>query len=286
MTQVFFDPQSLRKGHFFKLNGHIQTLAKETYELEEWLGRGGNASVFKCVQSSTGDEFAIKFLMQPNTVSVARFMREIKLLKDLVDDHIVRYIGAGRAAVSGQQSIHSLPFLIMELAEKNLQTIMNESDQVIDYTSYSGQFRGLAKALAKLHEKAIHRDIKPENILVSGNRWILSDYGLCSFVEGDEQELSGNSLLMGPKYWLSPEGHSRRLGCGDEISESSDVFQLAAIFWYVATGRHPSGILKREDWTGPDKLFNFLESCLLHNRENRPTNGQDFLTRLEEALVA
>jgi len=213
-------------------------------------------------------------------------MREVRLLNGLVDDHIVRYIGTGRALVSGKSNIHKLPFLIMELAEDNLQTIMKENDYKIDYEYYAGQFRGLARALAKLHEKAIHRDIKPENILVSGNRWILSDYGLCSFVEEDEEEFSEGSLNMGPKYWLSPEGHSRRLGCGDVMNESSDVFQLAAIFWYVATGRHPSGILKPEDWTGPNKLYEFLERCLLHNRENRPTNGQDFLTKLEEALVA
>jgi serine/threonine-protein kinase len=36
---------------------------------------------------------------------------------------------------------------------------------------YFAQFRGLSKALACLHEKAIHRDIKPDNILISNGRW-------------------------------------------------------------------------------------------------------------------
>jgi len=285
MTQIFFDPENLKRGYSFELKSPIKTLANETFELEEWLGRGGNASVFRCVQSSTGDEFAIKFLMRPNKVSVTRFMREVRLLNGLVDDHIVQYIGTGWALVSGK-NVHKLPFFIMELAENNLQATMKENDFKIEYEYYAGQFRGLARALAKLHGKAIHRDIKPENILVSGNRWILSDYGLCSFVEEDEQEFSESAVNMGPKYWLSPEGHSRRLGCGDVMNESSDVFQLAAIFWYVATGRHPSGILKRGDWTGPTKLFEFLEHCLLHNRENRPKNGQNFLSGLEDALIA
>ena len=147
-----------------------------------------------------------------------------------------------------------------------------------------GQFRGLAGALASLHDHAVHRDIKPENILVVGERWLLSDYGLCTFVDVEEEDLTAEEQKVGPTFWLSPEAHNRRLGHGDEINETSDVFQLAAIFWYVATGRYPSGILTKSDWTGPEKLFRLLHRSLFHDRAKRPQNGHEFFTGLEEAL--
>ena len=147
----------------------------------------------------------------------------------------------------------------MELADCNLQDVIRE-EGALNYERYAGQFRGLAGALASLHEHAVHRDIKPENILIVGERWLLSDYGLCTFVNPDEEDLTPEGQNVGPKFWLSPEAHNRRLGCEDEINAASDVFQLAAIFWYVATGRRPSGILTEDDWTGAEETLSFTAS--------------------------
>ena len=213
------------------------TEREEYYELEEWIGRGGNAAVFKGRRRSTGDEYALKFLLNISDRNRTRFGREIQLLRIISDDHITRYFGTGQVMAQHKRGGASrvLPFVVMELADCNLQDVMRR-DGVIRYERYAGQFRGLARALAALHCQAIHRDIKPENILVSGDRWLLSDYGLCTFVDPDERELTREGQNIGPKYWLSPEAHNLRLGCGDEISAASDVYQLAAIFWYVATG--------------------------------------------------
>ena len=163
---------------------------------------------------------------------------------------------------------------------------MRDEQGPMSYEQYAGQFRGLAGALASLHgnAEAVHRDIKPENILVLGERWLLSDYGLCTLVNPEEEDLTPEGGNVGPKFWLSPEAHNRRLGRGDEICAASDVFQLAAIFWYVVTGRHPCGIVTQEDWTGPDKLFHCLHRSLYHDLSKRPQNGGEFFTELEDAL--
>jgi eukaryotic-like serine/threonine-protein kinase len=171
-----------------------------------------------------------------------------------------------------------------ELAERNLDALMRASKTPLDYELYAGQFRGLAKALAVLHEYAVHRDIKPENILINSDRWLLSDYGLCSFVTATEEDLTQVGRNMGPKFWLSPEAHNHRLGCTDKISEASDVYQLAAVFWYVVTGRHPSGIVEQDDWSGPAKLFDLLHRSLFHSSAKRPKDGTEFLKELEAAL--
>ena len=96
------------------------------------------------------------------------------------------------------------------------------------------------------------------------------------FRNPDEEDLTLEGQNVGPKFWLSPEAHNRRLGCEEEINAASDVFQLAAIFWYVATGRHPTGILTEDDWIGPKKLFSLLHRSLYHDFTKRPQDGQEF----------
>ncbi|MEX0959199.1 MAG: serine/threonine-protein kinase [Burkholderiales bacterium] len=287
-SQLYFDTDELRKGNFFNLNGEIRTEEGQLYELEDWIGRGGNASVFKGRQRITGEECAIKFLINPRVRNTKRFLREVKLLQSMRGDHITRYHGTGRVIVRHNRATkdNALPFVVMELADCNLQEKMRAEQNPISYEQYAGQFRGLASALASLHDKAeaVHRDIKPENILVVGERWLLSDYGLCTIVSRDEEDLTPEAGNLGPKFWLSPEAHNRRIGCGDVICAASDVFQLAAIFWYVATGRHPCGIVTRDDWTGPEKLFHCLHRSLFHDVSKRPQNGGVFFTELEEAL--
>ena len=285
--RIFFDLEEFKKGIFFEISSYdLITDEGDSYELEGWIGRGGNATVFRCRKRVTGEERAIKFLMRRGIRSTKRFLREVQLLQLVEEAHVAKYHGNGRVVgkYSKTSRTRKIPFVIMELADCNLQDLMDSESEPLSYEQYAAQFRGLAKALASLHAHAIHRDIKPENILVVGDRWLLSDYGLCTFVNRTEEDLTQDGRTVGPRLWLSPEAHNRRLGCEDEINAASDVFQLATIFWYVATGRHPSGIVTANDWTGPQKLFGVLHQSLFHDYTQRPQNGSEFFKILADAL--
>lgn len=286
---IFFDHKELERGFSYQLNDPIRTLAGMSIELDEWLGRGGNAAVFSAKDRSSGEEVAIKFLLNQGGVNRERFKREIELLSNLQDDHIIRFRGEGTVRASYRNNRKSteriIPFLVMDLADSNLTEVVSQRRGGLRYEEYSGQFRGLARALTLLHEHAIHRDIKPENILVVGDRWLLSDYGLCDFVQTEDEELTGANQNIGPKFWLSPEAHNRRLGSMELISKASDVFQLAAVFWYAATGRHPCGVVTSSDWIGPPKLFPLLHQSLFHDARKRPPDAREFLASLENTLA-
>ena len=288
--KLYFSENDLQQNKYYTLEGDISCAGK-TYSTETWLGRGGNASVFQGVEHHSGDECAIKFLLNHRGQNAARFRREIQLLEHIKDRHIPEYFGSGIVeaiyARGKQERIIQIPFFIMELADSNLQDILEQDRNYFSYDEYAIQFLGLANALAILHKynRAIHRDVKPQNILISEGRWLLSDFGLCSVINPDgSDDLTQDEEKLAPKYWLSPEAQNRILGCGDEILQTSDIFQMAALFWYVVTGRHPSGIVTDQDWTGPPALFPLLFDSLYHHHRKRPQTGQEFYERLEDAL--
>lgn len=286
--RVFFDHTESRRGNFLKLQSqNMATDEGDLFELENWINRGGNAAVFRCKERTSGDDYAVKFLLRTGSRHLERFRREIRLLQLIDGDHIIKYQGSGtiEAEDNRDSQIKQVPFVVMELATLNLDQYISSAPKPLSYEIYAGQFRGLATALSILHNHAVHRDIKPENILVVGERWLLSDYGLCTFVNPDEIEITQEGENVGPRYWLSPEAQNRRLRCNDEIGAASDVFQMAAIFWYVVTGRYPGGIVTENDWTGPTKLFGVLHSSLLHDSKLRPQNGNEFLDELSNALT-
>lgn len=277
----------------------IKSINNKYYEIQERIANGGNAVVHKCVDIATGHEYAVKFQLSPfKNKRLQRFYQEIELIKQVKHDQLISYIDQGesdfhkkkKSSKTSSKTIEKfpdkkIPFLVMNLANSNLCDI--RKDKKIPYEEYIGQFKGLASALASLHEKAIHRDIKPENVLISGETWILSDFGLCKFTDEDQgTELTYDSESIGPKYWMSPESLNRFLGNSDEISKYSDVFQLCSIFWYVINGRHPLGVISKDDWEGPDHLFDVIFNALSHNASKRPSDGCELLEQLERATLS
>lgn len=282
MTQVYFDEDALRKGDVFVIPDSIRGNNGSSYEVNEWLGRGGNGAVFACYERATGDAYAVKFLLLRGLGITKRFKREAKLMKAVRHEHVVSLITDGN--VSTMNSRGRLPFIVMERADDNLVDAVKKAGARFAPEVYIGQFRGLVRGLAEMHALAIHRDIKPENILVHGDRWLLGDYGLCKFTVGPNEEITGDRLVQGPRFWLSPEVQNKRLGNADEISSASDVYQLAAVFWYIATGRHPSGVLTQDDWQGPDWLFTPIFCALQHAIARRPADGAAFSAAIEASI--
>jgi serine/threonine-protein kinase len=251
---------------------------KKIYKVLGLIGKGGNAEVYKCVNEAMGIEYAIKFQIKLHKNRISRFNKEIKLNKEIDShQHLIKYIDSG--------TYDKYPFIIMDIAEKTL-TEQFKDQESFSKEEYFAQFRGLSKALAYLHKKAIHRDIKPDNILISNGVWLLSDYGLCKFDSDTMQDsITRDGEKVGPVFWMSPEANNINCGISDDISKSSDVFQLASIFWLVVNGKHPTGILREEDWNGPKNLFEPIFKALHNNKNIRPKNGKEFANLIEEAIT-
>ena len=273
-----------RPNSSLEVGERIRTVSNREFEISERIACGGNAVVHKCIERSTGDEFAVKFQLSLSEKRVARFQKEVELLKGVRHEQMVEFVDHGTCDAkrrSGQTV--KLCFLVMSLAEGTLEDVIQEK-RSISYEEYIGQFKGLARALGRLHEVGIHRDIKPGNILVKGETWLLSDFGLCKFDEGD-RDLTGDDEPVGPRYWMSPEAVNRMVGNGDSISKGSDVFQLCSVFWFVVTGRHPTGCVTQADWTGPENIYDVLFHGLSHCHTRRPADGNELVEWLDLATL-
>ncbi|MCW5222727.1 serine/threonine protein kinase [Verminephrobacter aporrectodeae subsp. tuberculatae] len=267
-----------------------------TYIVGEHINSGGNAVVHACYERLTGDSYAVKFQVELRNRRRERFEREIQLLRELDDPHIISFVASGTVRGTRMAKQHhrpgrplqagthvdDVPFVVLSLAAASLAEHARSPNQIPNAT-YLGQFIGLARALTKINCKALHRDIKPENILVVGETWAISDFGLCDLTVGGV-DLSADNERIGPAFWMSPEALNKQLGCGDLMGEGSDVFQLASVFWYVACGRHPTGIVRRDDWKGPEHLYPVIERALFHTKEDRFTSSEAFKDALIEAV--
>lgn len=272
----------------------VETLSA-VYSLEYSLGQGGNGVVFSANNQATGDPVAIKFLTNDRGNRKDRFLREIKVLKDNAQVRgkipgLISYIDSGDCEIHSKSSqtrkTAKLPFVIMEFGGKKLSEFIKEK-YPLAYASYAGQFSSLARGLKHLHSrKIVHRDIKPDNILVRAETWALADFGLCSAPDKiSDNDITRDGENLGPRFWLSPEESNRSIDNDIKPSYASDVFQLAAVFWFVINKTIPVGIVDKNDWKSPDKKFrDLLLRSLQHDSSKRPQDGNEFLKELERII--
>ncbi|MDF1664050.1 MAG: protein kinase [Planctomycetota bacterium] len=236
----------------------------DKYEIVGEFGRGGMGTVYRAIKRDDGRQVALKVLaprLSENRTSIARFLREIKLLSDITSPQVVRVFDHG---YDGGRY-----FLAMEAVEgQSLDRKVVHSGPLEEELSAS-IFMQVAEALAALSDHdLVHRDVKPANILVCDNGVVkLVDFGLAKH-QHDDLNLSESGYALGTPYYIAPE-----IIEGGQASPQSDLFALGVSFFEVLTGRRPfPGVV-------PYQIFRLIVSG------NQP-NPLDHRPELSEDLVA
>ncbi|MFI1397820.1 PQQ-binding-like beta-propeller repeat protein [Streptomyces sp. NPDC020681] len=138
----------------------------------------------------------------------------------------------------------------------------------------------LAGALGQLHSSdVVHRDLKPSNVMVTAYGPKIIDFGIAR-AAGDDR-LTSTGAAAGTPAFMSPEQAT-----GQEHTPAGDVFALAGVLTYAATGHGPFGtgqpaeLLYRvryadPDLTGvPEALIPLLTRCLSKDPAQRPTTTE------------
>ncbi|MFF4572375.1 protein kinase [Streptomyces sp. NPDC001410] len=138
----------------------------------------------------------------------------------------------------------------------------------------------LCEALGQLHSSdVVHRDLKPSNIMITTDGPRLIDFGIARAL-GDEH-LTRTGTAAGTPAYMSPEQ-----AMGQEHTAAGDVFALAGVLVFAATGRAPFGsgqaadLLYRVRYADPDLshvppvLAPLLLRCLEKDPSQRPTTSE------------
>ena len=163
------------------------------YRLEELLGRGATAEVYRGIDELLGRAVAVKVfhrgLSDPTTV--ARQRTEMQVLAKLHHPHLVMVydaklgVGHGDGPDSTDEDA-DLTYLVMELVQGGtLATRITPTGMPPADVARVGA--AVAGALAAVHSYGlVHRDIKPANILISATGDVkLSDFGIARELEAE-----------------------------------------------------------------------------------------------------
>jgi predicted Ser/Thr protein kinase len=216
------------------LRARVEQAVGALFEIEEEIGRGGMAVVYRARDVRLRRKVALKVL--PPELAFRddvkrRFLREAQVAAQLSHPNIVPIYAVGE--------LDGIVYFAMGLVEGDPLARLLASEPRPPVTVVRQLLREVAEALAYAHARGVvHRDVKPDNILVeqASGRALVSDFGIARAAEGDPRlTLTGNAV--GTPAYMSPEQ-----AMGDrEVDGRSDLYSLGVVGYQMLAGELPFG---------------------------------------------
>jgi serine/threonine protein kinase len=221
------------------------------FKIVRKIGEGGMGEVYHAKNFITGDLVALKLLHPKLTAEESnktRFLREAKLMSELLHPNIVKIYETGEAAGRG--------YISMELLEGMTLSEFIKASGYLSPSIATEIALATCEALSFIHgQGVIHRDIKSENIFIlqpqskSKSRFKrlskisqarltwpervrLMDFGLAKSLE--LMTITQVESIIGTIAYMSPEQAS-----GRAVDQRSDVYSLGVVLYEALTGHLP-----------------------------------------------
>ncbi len=214
------------------------------YRIEERIGAGGMATVYRAVQLSIERGVAVK-MIRPGVAMVGtspdealaeelvkRFHREGRAVAGLRNPHVVRLHDVG------QYDEHTL-YLVMEYlrGETLAQVLQREGAQPV--RRVLRWIEQVCHCLEEAHGAGlVHRDLKPANLFVDpqpGDPYFIKvvDFGIVKQLSGgDETSLTRTMALLGTPRYMAPEQFWDKA----RVDGRSDLYALGVVAYEALTG--------------------------------------------------
>lgn len=239
------------------LQGATVHTADAVYRLERSLGVGSMAAAFLATRYGANGEIPVvvkvtlpSFLRSAGAAAGLALRKEAVALGRLntvvpANPFVVRYIDVGELMIDSGHARTELPFIAIEYVHGGAEgtTLVSRVEHAIATTGAAFDPRRAERAiqcltsgLAAIHSlQIVHRDLKPENVLCCGSGpdeiLKIADFGIAR--SGGMKETFGYATL-GTLGYAPPEQNGVD---PKKVGPWSDVYALAAVIYYLVTGR-------------------------------------------------
>ena len=209
------------------------------YRIDEPIGRGGMASVYRGYDLTLGRSVAIKILdreLAGDNAFRTRFRLEAQAASRMAHPTIVRVYDAGEDTDTNPDgTVRPVPFIIMELVKgRLLKDIISDGPVPVgDTVRYVD---GILEALEYSHRAGVvHRDIKPGNVMVTDAGQVkVMDFGIARAVSDSSSTVAETTAILGTAAYFSPEQAK-----GEPVDARADLYSAGVVLYELLAGRPP-----------------------------------------------
>lgn len=199
------------------------------YEIQEIIGVGGMAVVYKAYDNIDDRIVAVKILKEEflaNEEFRRRFKNESKAIAVLSHPNIVKVYDVSYG--------DRIQYIVMECVDGITLKEYIQQQGVINYKEAVFFVTQILRALQHAHDKGIvHRDIKPQNIMLLENGAIkVTDFGIARFSRSETRTMTDSTI--GSVHYISPE-QAR----GDITDDKADIYSVGVMLYEMLTGKLP-----------------------------------------------
>ncbi len=205
----------------------------ERYRVEELLGEGGTAAVYRVRHTHLGTDHALKVLTLASAQAGPRLLLEGRLQAALRHPNIV--------AVTDVLEIDSGFGLLMEYVPPPTLAGWIVANPPRVHVA-EALFRGILEGVRHAHQHGlVHRDLKPANVLLArvdaataagGLVPKVADFGLARLLDADGHRHTRSGFAMGTPQYMAPEQFRDAKG----VDRRADLFSLGCILHELLSG--------------------------------------------------
>ncbi len=208
-------------------NKYLGMMLDNRYEIQQVIGKGGMAYVFKARCHLLNRYVAIKMLREDMAHDEGfrdNFKKEAQAVAMLSHPNIVSIYDVSRTP--------DMDYIVMELIEGVTLKIYMKTKGALSCKESVHFITQIAKALSHAHGKGIvHRDIKPQNIMIAMDGAVkVADFGIAHL----ENANAVDNTAVGSVHYISPEQAK-----GQSVDARSDIYSLGVVMYEMLTGCLP-----------------------------------------------